>query len=121
VRSGSTNQGPLAIEEILSSSEDSPIKDPETPVAPAVSLVLGSEQTSTETSPKQTSTSWPVLKRKAEAPPSPSSKPAEEPYSRRTKSAVASSPKLEDFLKRGVVKGKIVKAGYFREQGLRCS
>ena len=31
---------------------------------------------------------------------------------------MAPSPKLEKFLKRGVVRGKIVKVGYFKEQGL---
>ena len=31
---------------------------------------------------------------------------------------MAPSPKLEKFLKRGVVRGKIVKVGYFQEQGL---
>jgi len=44
VRKGSsTKQGPPVIEKILSSSEGSPIKDPETPVAPAASPGLGSE------------------------------------------------------------------------------
>jgi len=38
--------------------------------------------------------------------------------SKRAKSSVTPSPKLEKFLKRGVVRGKIVKSGYFREQGL---
>jgi len=52
VRSSSTKQGPPVIEEILSSSEGSPIKDPETPAAPVVSPVLSGEQASTETSPK---------------------------------------------------------------------
>jgi len=54
------------------------------------------------------------IKRKAEAQPSPSSKPAEELSSKRAKSTVSPSPKLEKFLKCGVVRGKIVKAGYFR-------
>jgi len=31
---------------------------------------------------------------------------------------VAPSPKLEKFLKRGVVRGKLVKESYFQEQGL---
>jgi len=108
------------IEEILSSSEGSPIKDPETPTAPIVSPVLGSKQACTETSPlsKQTPTSQPVLKRKVVAKQSPASKTTEEPSSKRPKTVVAPSPKLEKFLKRGVVRGKIVKVGYFREQGL---
>jgi len=36
----------------------------------------------------------------------------------RDKAEVAPSPKLEKFLKRGVVRGKIVKVSYFQEQGL---
>ena len=52
------------IEEIESSLEGSPIKNPETPAAPHVSPILESEQASTETSPlsKQTPTSQPILK-----------------------------------------------------------
>jgi len=105
------------IEEILSSSKGSPIKDPETPAAPAVSSVHGSEQASTETSPlpKQTPTSRSVLKRKATSKQGPTPKPVEEPSSKKAKTSVAPSPKLEKFLKRGVVRGKIVKVGYFRE------
>ena len=57
VRSSSIKQGPPVIEEILSSSKGSPIRDSEIPAAPAVSPVLGSEQASTETSPEQTPTS----------------------------------------------------------------
>jgi len=101
------------IEEILSSSEGSPIKTPEKVVVPQESPVLESEQASTETSPKQTLTSWPVLKRKAE-PQSPSPKPAAKPSAKRAKSEVTPSPKLEKFLKRGVVRGKIVRVGYFQ-------
>jgi len=115
VRSSSTKHGPPVIEEILSSLEGSPIKSSETPAIPQDSHVLESEQASTKTYPKQTPTSQPVLKRKAEAQQSPTPKPAEEPSSKRTRSEVAPSPKLESFLKRGVVRGKIVKVGYFQE------
>jgi len=38
--------------------------------------------------------------------------------SKRAKTSVSPSPKLEKFFKSGVVRGKIVKSGYFREQGL---
>jgi len=103
------------IEEILSSSEGSPIKTPKTPTVPQDSPVLESEQASIETSPKQTLTSRPILKRKAEDQQSPSPKPTEEPYAKGAKSEVAPSPTLEKFLKRGVVRGKIVKVGYFQE------
>ena len=99
------------------SSEGSPIKSPETPAVPQDSPVLESEQASSETNPKQRPTSRPVLKRKATSQPSPPSKPAEEPSSKRAKSEVAPSPKLEKFIKRGMVRGKIVKVRYFREQG----
>jgi len=108
------------IKEIVSSSEGSPTKNQETPAEPHISPVLASEQASTETKPlsKQTPTSRPFLKRKATSKPSPSSKPAEEHSSKRAKTSVAPSSKLEKLLKRGVVRGKIVKIGYFREQGL---
>jgi len=108
------------IEEIESSLEGSPIKEPETPTAPHVSPVLESEQASTETSPlsKQTPTSRPVLKRKAASKQGSAPKPVEEPSSKKAKTSITPSLKLEKFLKRGVVRGKIVRIGYFREQGL---
>jgi len=106
------------IEEILSSSEGSPIKIPKTAAVPQELPVLESEQASTETSTKQTPTSRPVLKRKVEVHPSPATQPAAEPSAKRAKSEVAPSLKLDKFLKRGVVRGKIVKVGYFQEQGL---
>jgi len=106
------------IEEIVSSSEGSPIKSPKTPTAPQDSPVLESEHASTETSPKQTPTAWHVLQRKVVSKHSPASKPAEEPSSKWAKAAIAPSPKLEKFLKRGVVRGKTVKVRYFRQQGL---
>ena len=101
------------IDEILSSYEGSPIKTPKTEAAPQESPVLESEQASTENSPKQTPTSWPILKRNAEAQPSPATQQAAEPSAKRAKSEVAPSPKLEKFLKRGVVRGKVVKVSYF--------
>ena len=85
---------------------------------PQESPVLESEQTFTETSPKQTPTSRPVLKRKAEAHQSPSPKPAAEPSAKWAKTDVSPSPKLEKFLKSGVVRGKLVRVSYFQEQGL---
>jgi len=106
------------IEEIVSSSEGFPIKSLETPVVPQDSPVLESEQASIETSPKHTPTSRPVLKRKATSKPSPPSQPAEAPSSKKAKTLVTPSPKLEKFFKRGVMRGKMVKEGYFREQGL---
>jgi len=101
------------IEEILSSSEESPIKTPETAAIPQESPVLESEQAPAENSPKQTPTSRPILKRKADAQPSPATQPAAEPSAKRAKSEVAPSPKLEKFLKRRVVRGKVVKVSYF--------
>jgi len=120
VRSSTTKQGPPAIEDNESSPEGSPIKDLETPAASDVSPVLESEQASTETSPlsKQTPTSQPVLKRKATSKQGPAPKSVEETSSKRAKTSVTPSPKLDKFLKRGVERGKIVKVGYFKEQGL---
>jgi len=54
VRSSSVNQGPPVIEEILSSSERSPVKGPDPAVEPLESPVLESKQASTENSPKKT-------------------------------------------------------------------
>jgi len=121
VRSSFINQGPPVIMEISSSSEESPVKTPEPAAEPQESPVLKSEQASTENSPKQTPTSQPVLKRKAEAQSSPSPKSTAEPSAKRVKSNVAPSPKLEKFLKREVVRGKLVKVSCFQEQGLEVS
>jgi len=115
VRSNSTKQGPPVIEEILSSSEKSPIKTPESAAVPQASPVRESEQASTENSPQKTPISRPVLKRKAEAQQSPSPKSSAEASAKRAKTDVAPSPKLEKFLKRGVVRGKLVKVSYFQE------
>jgi len=101
------------IEEILSSSEGSPIKTRIPAAVPQESPVLESKQTSTENSPKKTPTSRPILKRKVEIQPSPATKPSGEPSAKRAKSEVAPSPKLEKFQKRGVVRGKLVKVSYF--------
>ena len=109
------------IEEILSSSEGSPIKTPVPAAVPQESLVLESEQASTENSHKKTPTSRPILKRKAEAQPSPATKPSDEPSAKRAKSEVAPSPKLEKFLKRGVVGGNLLRWDIFKSRGWRCS
>jgi len=106
------------IEKILFSSEGSPIKTPKPAAVPQESPILESTQASTENIPKQTPTSRPILKRKAEAQPHLVIKPSGEPSAKRAKSEVAPSPKLEKFLKRGVVRGKTAKVGYFQEQGL---
>jgi len=113
VRSSSVNQGPPAIEEILSLSEGSPIKIPDPVAEPLESPILESEQASIENSPKQTPAPQPVLKRKAEAKSSPATKSSAEPSVKRAKSEVAPSPKLEKFQKRGVVRGKLIKVSYF--------
>jgi len=108
------------IEEIESSPKGSPIKNPETPASPQASPVLESTQASTKTSPlsKQIPTSRPVLKRKASSKQGPATKLTKEPSSKGAKTSITPSPQLGKFLKWGVVKGKIVKTGYFREQGL---
>jgi len=74
VRGSSVNQGSPVIEEITSSSEESPVKTHDPAAEPLESPVLGSEQASTENSPHQTPTSKPVLKRKAEKQPHPAIK-----------------------------------------------
>jgi len=106
------------IEEILFSSEGSPVKGPDPAAEPLESPVLESEQASTENSPKKIHAPQPVLKRKVEAKSSPATKSSAEPSAKRAKSEVAPSPKLEKFQKRGVVRGKLVKVSYFQEQGL---
>ena len=106
------------IEEILSSSEGSPVRGPDPAPAPMESPVLASEQASTENSPQRTPALQPVLKRKAEAQPSPATQSPAEPSAKRPKSEVAPSPKLEKFQKRGVVRGKLVRVSYFQDQGL---
>jgi len=67
------------IEEILSSSEGSPVKTPEPAAVLQESPVMESEQASTENSPKQTPTPQPILKRKVEAKSSPTTKSSVEP------------------------------------------
>ena len=121
VRSSTSKQGPPVIEEILSSSKGSPIKTPEPQAVPQDSHIRENEQASTENSPKQTPTSRPVLKRKAEAQQSPSPKPVTEPFAKWAKSEVAPSPKLEKFLKRGVVGGNLLRWDIFKSRGWRCS
>jgi len=105
VRSSSINQVPPVIEEILSSSKGSPIKTPVPVAVPQESSVPKGEQASIENRPKKTPTSRPILKRKAEAQPSPATKPSGEPSAKRVKSEMAPSPKLEKFQKWGVVRG----------------
>ena len=106
------------IEEIPSSSEGSPVRDPAPAEEHPESPVLASEQASTENSHHKSTTPNPVLKRKAEEQPSPATKSPAKPSGKRVKTEVAPSPKLEKFQKRGVVRGKLVRVSYFQEQGL---
>ena len=106
------------IEEIPSSSEGPPVRDPAPAEEHPESPVLASEQASTENSPQRTPVPQPALKRKAEAQPTPATHSPAEPSAKRPKSEVAPSPKLEKFQKRGVVRGKIVRVSYFQDQGL---
>jgi len=118
VRSCSANQGTPVIEKFLSSTKGSPVKGPDLAAAPLESPVLESEQASTENSPKKTFASQLILKRKAEAQPSPATKASAKSSAKQAKSGVALSPKPEKFQRRGVVRGKLVKVSYFQEQGL---
>jgi len=108
------------IEELSSSSEGSPTPSP-VPVQEhrEEAPVQRSEQASTETSPHKSPSPKLVLKRKAVAPPSPATKSPAGPSAKRPKSAVAPSPKLKKFQKRGVVRGKLVRMSYFHDQGLQ--
>jgi len=122
-RSSTNKQGAPVVEEIESSPEGSPIKRPETTTPTQALPVLGSEQASTETSPpssKQTPASRPIPKRKVTSKHSPAAKQVKEPKFKRVKTLVLPSPNLEKFLKRSVVRGKIVKVGYFRDKGWSC-
>ena len=105
-------------EEILSPSEGSPIKSPETPAVPQDSPVLKSEQTSTETSPNKHLPLGLFSKERLKPNKNPHLNQLKSPLPNGARSKVAPSPKLAKFLKRGVVRGKIVKMGYFQEQGL---
>jgi len=89
-RSSTTKQGLPMVEEIKSSPEGSPFKNPETPAQPQASPIPESEQASTETSPpsKQTPTSRPVLKRKATSKYDPAAKPSKESTSKWAKTPV---------------------------------
>jgi len=113
------------IEEIESSPEGSPTKRSKTATPKQALPVLGSEQASTKSSPPtslRTPSSRPGSKRKAASKQAskqgPAAKPAEEPKSKRAKPSSLPSPNLAKFLKRSVVRGKIIKVAYFREQGL---
>ena len=97
IRSSSTKQGPPVIEEIPSSSEGSPVRDPAPAEEHPESPVRASEQGSTKTSPQQTPAPKPVLKRKAVAQPSPATHSQAEPSTKRPKAEVVPSAKLEKF------------------------
>ena len=116
------------IEKIVSSPEGSPTKGSEIATPKQASPVVGSKQASIESSPPQPSKSLRTpssragSKRKAPSKHSskqgPTVKPAEEPKSERAKTSSLPSPNLSKFFQRSVVRGKIVKVAYFREQGL---
>jgi len=106
------------IKEIESSLEGSLTQSSETTISKQASLVPGSKQASTETSPPtslRTSASRPGSKRKVSTKQGPAGKPANEPKTKRVKASSLPSPNLDKFLKRSVVRGKIVKVTYFKE------
>jgi len=103
-RSSTTKQGPPVVEETTTPTQASPVP--------------GSEQASNKTNPpssKRTPASWPVPKRKATSKYGPAAKSVEEPKFKRVKTLVPPSPNFAMFLRRSVVRGQIVKIGYFRE------
>ena len=108
------------VEDLDSSVESNPASKPQTPV--------------TEQGPPVISTSKPSLKRKAIARktthktpnPTPLSSPKQgpstkspmKPKAKKAKTTTSPPPNLDKFLKLSVVRGKVVKIGYFRKQGL---
>ena len=89
--------GSPIIEEIPSSSEGSPIRDPAHAAEHAASPVLASEQASTENSPTHAPAPRPAPKRKAVAQSTPATQSPVEPSAKRPKPEVAPSAKLEKF------------------------
>jgi len=71
-----------------------------------------------KSAPRQTPASRPGSKGKAPSKQGPAAKLAEEPKSKRVKASSLPSSNLDKFLKRSVVRGKIVKVSYFKEQRL---
>jgi len=113
---------PPVIEEIESSPEGSPIKGSETAALKQASPVLGSKQASTESSPLtslRTPFFWTWFQEEGFIQIGLQTKPVEEPKSKRVKTSSLPSANLAKFLKRSVVRGKIVKVAYFKEQGLK--
>ena len=118
VKARARDQGSPVIEEIHSSSEGSPVRDPvPKPEQPAAVPVQRSEQASTESSPHKSPTSQPAPKRKA-ADLSPATHSPAGPSAKKPKATVTPSSKLEKFQKRGVVRGKFVRVKFFQDQGL---
>jgi len=119
-KSTSSKQDPIVVEDLDSSAESNPASEPQTPV--------------TEQGPPMISTSKPSLKRKAIArktthktpDPTPLSSPEHGPSAKspvkpkvkKAKTTTSPPPNLDKFLKQSVVRGKVVKIGYFQEQGL---
>ena len=115
-RGSRARQGSPVVEEIPSSSEGSPIRDPDHEEEHPVSPVRGLEQAANESSPAPTPR--PAPKRKAVAPSSSATPSSAGPSSKRPKTEVTPSDKLEKFQRRGIVRGKIIRASYFHDQGL---
>ena len=109
-------QGSPSIEEIPSSSEGSPIRDLDHEVEHPAPPVRATEQTDSDSSPE--STPRPAPKRKAVAPSGSATPSSAGPFSKRPRTELTLSEKLDKFQRRGIVRGKIVRASYFRDQGL---
>ena len=112
-RSSRARQGSPIVEEIPSSSEGSPIRDPAHEEEHPASHVREHEQAATESSPAPAPR--PAPKRKAVAQSSSATPSSAEPSGKRPKTEVTPSAKLEKFQRRGIVRGKIVKASYFQD------
>jgi hypothetical protein len=105
-RSKPAKSGPQVIEEIPSSSEESPVRSPSPKPTRSVSP-----------KPVRATSSKTVSKRSREEPQSTHKSPSK-PLKKKVKTEVVVSPRLEKLQKRGVVRGKLVRVSYFQEQGL---
>ena len=127
--SGGSQQEPVLVEDIDSSPNTSPVREsvapPEDqdPAEPEPDSSLPSPKTSPKTEPSKpsfkTPSSKPGSKRKI-APKQVSKQGPAVPAAKRTRRSAPSdpSPKLAQFSKRSIVRGKIVPVSYFEEQGL---
>ena len=115
---GSTQQKPVLVEDIDTSPETSPVR---TPVAPSEAPTPAEPQPKPETTKPSFKTPSSSHGTKRKIPPKQAStQEPTAPSSKRTRKHAppALSPKVAQFAKRTVVRGKVIKELYFQEQGL---